>query len=156
MDSHYHLAIMTPHPNLGRGMGRLDGLYAQWFNHRHDRIGHLFQERYWSELLQSESHMLAVIRYIAVNPVPAGMCQRPRHWPWSSARATAGLEPCPDFLDVDWVLRNFAGDTGTAAAIYERLIGDRDCPRLPGTVPDSPGQRVPNRRSPASPRPGRM
>jgi putative transposase len=138
MSNHYHLALTTPEPNLGAGMGRLNQLYAQWFNHRHDRVGHLFQERYWSELLETETHVLAVVRYIAANPVRAGLCRRPREWPWSSARATAGIVPAPAFLDVGWVLRQFAADNGAATEIYRRLVEDGDCPRTSGTVPDSP------------------
>jgi REP element-mobilizing transposase RayT len=129
MDNHYHLALTTPEANLGWGMSRLNQLYAQWFNRRHDRVGHLFQERYWSELLETESHVLAIVRYIAANPVRAGLCERPREWRWSSARATAGLEPVPKFLDVAWILRSFAADTGEARAIYQSLVEDGDCPR---------------------------
>jgi putative transposase len=110
MTNHYHLAVTTPEPNLGAGMGRLNQLYAQWFNHRHDRTGHLFQERYWSELLETEAHVLAVVRYIAENPVRAGLCARPRDWPWSSAPATVGMVPVPAFLDVRWVRTQFAAD----------------------------------------------
>lgn len=131
MKNHYHLALTTPEPNLGMGMSRLNQLYAQWFNHRHDRVGHLFQERYWSQLLEDEAHVLAVVRYIAANPVRAGLCDRAREWPWSSARATAGVVPVPRFLDVAWVLRTFATDTGEAGAIYERMVdAGGDSPRF--------------------------
>ena len=51
MKNHYHLTLTTPEPNLGAGMGRLSQLYAQWFNRRHDRVGHLFQQRYWSQVI---------------------------------------------------------------------------------------------------------
>jgi REP element-mobilizing transposase RayT len=128
MDNHYHLVLMTPERNLGAGMGRLNQIYAQWFNHRHDRVGHLFQERYWSELLESEAHALAVIRYVARNPVRAGLCVRPEEWRWSSARATAGLVNAPRFLDVAWVHRTLGAEIGEAAAIYRRLVADGDCP----------------------------
>jgi putative transposase len=135
MDNHYHLALSTPEPNLGVGMGRLNQLYAQWFNHRHDRTGHLFERRYWSEVLESDAHMLAVVRYVAANPVRAGLCQRPRDWPWSSARATLGLEPAPTFLDVKWVLNQFATDAGAAQSIYAQLVGDGAWPRYSGPSP---------------------
>lgn len=135
MDTHYHLALTTPERNLGAGMGRLNQVYAQWFNHRHDRVGHLFQERYWSELLESEAHTLALVRYIAQNPVRAGLCHRPEAWKWSSARATAGLVTAPRFLDVAWVYETLGADSGEAAAIYQRLVAPGDCPRRAGTVP---------------------
>ena len=135
MENHYHLALRTPEPNLGAGMGRLNQLYVQWFNQRHDRSGHLFERRYWSSVLESDAHQLAVIRYIAANPVRAGLCQRPREWPWSSAQATVGLVPTPSFLDVGWVLDQFAADTGAAQAIYAELVGDGAWPRGSGPGP---------------------
>jgi putative transposase len=137
MDNHYHLALSTPRPNLGAGMGRLNQLYVQWFNRRYDRTGHLFERRYWAALVENEAHMLALIRYIAANPVRAGMCPRPRDWPWSSAQATAGLVSPPTFLDVEWVLSQFAADRGAAAAVYARLIEDGAWPRFTGPGPGS-------------------
>jgi len=139
MGNHYHLALSTPRPNLGAGMGRLNQLYVQWFNRRHDRTGHLFERRYWSAVVESDAHMLALIRYIAENPARAGLCERARDWPWSSARATAGLAPVPRFLDVEWVRGQFAADTGGAAtAHYERLVEDGAWPRSSGPGPASP------------------
>jgi REP element-mobilizing transposase RayT len=138
MGNHYHLALRTPDPNLGAGMGRLNQLYVQSFNHRHDRTGHLFERRYWSAVLESEAHMLALIRYIAANPVRAGLCRRPRDWAWSSAQATAGLVSAPRFLDVEWVLSQFAADTGAASVLYARFVDDGAWPRSSGPGPASP------------------
>ncbi len=139
MSNHYHLALTTPEPNLGAGMGRLNQLYAQWFNHRHDRVGHLFQERYWSRASRDRGARARGRPLHRRKPgprraLPAG----PREWPWSSARATAGIVPAPAFLDVGWVLRQFAADNGAATEIYRHLVEDGDCPRLSGTVPASP------------------
>jgi REP element-mobilizing transposase RayT len=103
MENHFHLALTTPEPNLGAGMRRLNQIYAQWFNHRHDRVGHLFEQRYWSRLLEDEAHVVAVVTYIAANPVRAGLCERPEQWPWSSARAAAGVARAPSFLDSEWL-----------------------------------------------------
>jgi REP element-mobilizing transposase RayT len=100
MTNHYHLTLTTPEPNLGAGMGRLNQLYAQWFNRRHDRVGHLFQERYWCDVLETEAHLFAAVRYIVENPVRAGLCAGAQDWRWSSARAAAGLAPVPAFLDL--------------------------------------------------------
>jgi putative transposase len=100
MTNHYHLTVTTPEPNLGAGMGRLNQLYAQWFNRRHDRVGHLFQERYWCDVLKTEAHLFAAVRYIADNPVRAGLCGKAEDWRWSSARAAAGIVPVPAFLDL--------------------------------------------------------
>jgi REP element-mobilizing transposase RayT len=103
MENHYHLALMTPEPNLGAGMRRLNQIYAQWFNRRHDRVGHLFEQRYWSRLIETEADVFAVVRYICANPVRARLCDRPEEWPWSSARVTTGLVRVPSFLDREWL-----------------------------------------------------
>jgi len=140
MTNHYHLALTTPDPNLGAGMGRLNQLYAQWFNRRHDRIGHLFQERYWSHVIETDERMLAVVRYVAANPVRAGLCGRAEQWRWSSARATAGLAATPDFLDVGWLLGRLAPDRADARLEYRRLVNSterHDC--VPTSTPPDSG-----------------
>jgi len=103
MPNHYHLALTTPEPNLGIGMGRLNQVYAQWFNHRHDRVGHLFEQRYWSRLFETETRFFAVARYIVENPVRAGLADTPTDYRWSSARAMNGVADRPRFLDLTWV-----------------------------------------------------
>jgi putative transposase len=103
MTNHYHLALRTPEANIGAGMHRLNGLYAQAFNRRHRYKGHLFEERYWSGLMETDEHVFSLMRYIVLNPVRAGMCALPHQWSWSSYRATAGLDPTPGFLDLRWL-----------------------------------------------------
>jgi REP-associated tyrosine transposase len=87
MDNHVHLLIETPIANLGDGMRSLHGVFAQQFNARHGRSGHLFQGRYGSVLMRTEGHVWTVAAYIARNPVVAGLCHRPDDWRWSSHRA---------------------------------------------------------------------
>jgi REP-associated tyrosine transposase len=103
MTNHYHVALQTPDPNIGDGMHRLNGLYAQAFNRRHRLKGHLFEERYWSALVETDEHSLNLMRYIVLNPVRARMCALPHQWLWSSYRATAGLDPHPSHLDLRWM-----------------------------------------------------
>jgi REP-associated tyrosine transposase len=93
MGNHFHLAIETPEPNLARGMRAINGWYAQRFNWRHDRTGHVFEGPYHAELIDREAHLLEVTRYVVRNPVRANLCQLPEEWPWSSYRATIGLAP---------------------------------------------------------------
>ena len=83
MGTHFHYLVETPQPNLSAGMHQLNGLYAQWFNQRHGRIGTLFQSRYHATLIDSEEQLAATRDYIAANPVRAGLCSRPEDWPWS-------------------------------------------------------------------------
>ena len=113
MTNHYHLLVQTPEPNVARGMRQLNGVYAQWFNRRHGRVGHLFQGRYGARLVQADEHLLAAVRYIVRNPVRAGLCRAPEEWRWSSHRATLGREP-PGFLDTAALLAHY-GPTPAAA-----------------------------------------
>lgn len=119
MTNHYHLAVCTPEPNIGAGMHRLNGLYAQAFNRRHGFKGHLFEERYWSGLIETEHHAFSLMRYVVLNPVRAGMCTLPHEWPWSSYRATAGIETRPSFLDLRWLADH--GQTAYRSYVLEGL-----------------------------------
>jgi putative transposase len=107
MTNHVHLLIDTPETDLGRGMHRLNGLYAQWFNWRWDLSGHLFQGRFGSEIIESEWHMLEATRYVVLNPVRAGVTRTAEQWPWSSYGAMTARVPPPDFLAVDDLLAYF-------------------------------------------------
>jgi putative transposase len=89
MGNHYHLLVQTREPNLFPGMRDLNGRYARYFNARYDRVGHVFERRYDGRLVQSGRYLLAASRYIALNPVGAGMVSRPEDWPWSAHRALA-------------------------------------------------------------------
>jgi putative transposase len=106
MDTHMHLLIETPEPNLGSGVGRLHTLYAQGFNKAYRRCGHVFQGRFGSVLMRSDEQLLQVARYIALNPVEAGLCARPDEWRWSSHAATLSGEG-PPWLDVQRLLGFF-------------------------------------------------
>jgi putative transposase len=84
MTNHFHLLVETPQPNLSSGMQRLKSGYAAYFNERHSLVGHLFQQRFGSRLIESEEQLSETLRYIALNPVRAGLCDHPAKWPWSS------------------------------------------------------------------------
>ena len=75
MDNHYHLLIETIDPALSRGMRQLNGVYTQSFNRRHNRVGHVFQGRYKAILVQKETYLLELCRYVVLNPVRAKMEQ---------------------------------------------------------------------------------
>ena len=122
MDNHYHLLIETPEANLSRGMRRLNGVYTQVFNRRHQRVGHAFQGRYKSILVDKESYLLELCRYIVLNPLRAGMVSHERDWPWSSYRFTAGVNSAPDWLCVRrvWELLGDGAQGGRGA--YCRFV----------------------------------
>jgi REP element-mobilizing transposase RayT len=120
MDNHVHLVVETPGANLGDGMQFLHGLYAQDFNERHGRVGHLFQGRYGARLLDCDEALWGAIAYVVRNPVEAGLCRRPEDWPWSSHAAThAGR--APDWLGTQQLLRHFAEVGGDPLARYAEL-----------------------------------
>ena len=84
MSNHVHLLVKTAEPNLGAGMQHLHGWYARGFNERHGKRGARFREGYGSRRVMTDENLAAVIRYIPMNPVNAGICVRPEDYEWSS------------------------------------------------------------------------
>jgi putative transposase len=134
MWNHYHLVVETPRPNLPTGMQQLNGPYARWFNDRHDLCGHVFQARYRSILVQKDDHLLALCRYVVLNPVRAGLCRAPDEYHWSSYRATAGMAPAEPFLTTDWLLGWFAGTRAAAQARYRAFVVEDNTDVVAGRV----------------------
>ena len=99
MDNHYHLLVETPDANLSKGMRQLNGRYTQNFNREHHRVGHVFQGRYKAILIDKNSYLLELSRYIVLNPVRAHMVRSVIDWPWSSYRATVGEQVKPGWLN---------------------------------------------------------
>jgi REP element-mobilizing transposase RayT len=122
MTNHYHLLIETPDGNLSLGMRQLNGVYTQLFNKWHGRTGHLFQGRYKAILIQKDSHLLEVCRYVVLNPVRAKMVERPENWKWSSYLATAGKSKPHPSLTTDWVLGQFNRKRGKAEQEYRQFV----------------------------------
>ena len=93
MDNHVHWLLTPTTPDgLARLFRRVHTWWALWFNKKHDRTGHLFQNRYHSSPL-GESHYWNALRYIELNPQRAGLVKRPEDWKWSSAKAHRTGDP---------------------------------------------------------------
>ena len=122
MGTHYHLIVQTPHANLAAGMQMLNGRYAQRFNWRHRRRGHLFGGRFMSVLIEDDTHLMAAHRYVARNPVRAGLCSDPAGWRWSSYRALVGRERPPILLDVKGAMAAFGGFGAAAEIVFMRTV----------------------------------
>lgn len=122
MTNHVHLALETGPVPLSRVVLALHGSYAQAFNQRHQRVGHLFQGRYKALLVQKTSYLLALVRYIHENPVKAGIVSEPRLYRWSSDRFYRG-ESVPDWLDARGLLELLGADPGRAARRYREFMG---------------------------------
>jgi len=135
MNNHYHLLIETPSGNLIRGMRQINGVYTQLFNRIHGQGGHLFQGRYGSVLVEKNSHLLELCRYIVLNPVRAGMVKQPGDWRWSNHRAIVEEEKKPKWLTTDWILLQFGKEREEAIKRYRRFVQD-------GIEAESPWKQV--------------
>ena len=122
MTNHYHLVIETPNANLSRGMRHINGVYTQRINKLNKRSGHVFQGRFKSVLVEKESHLLELARYVVLNPLSAGMVRSAKDWRWSSYRATAGMTECPSFLTANWILAQFDRSRSKAQHAYRRFV----------------------------------
>lgn len=124
MSNHYHLLVETREATLSKGMRQLNGVFTQRFNRRHHRVGYVFQGRYKAILVDKDSYLLELARYIVLNPVRAGMRRSARDWPWSSYRATAGFGEVPAWLTVDWLLSAFGRQRGPAMEACRRFVSE--------------------------------
>jgi REP element-mobilizing transposase RayT len=124
MPNHVHLAVEQGSASLSAFMHALQSSYTQRFNRRHGRVGHLFQGRYKSFLVDSDRYFLALVRYIHENPVKAGIVRAPRSYPWSSDLFfRTGIGPA--WLDLDRALALLAPSRREAMRTYRDLMADR-------------------------------
>lgn len=122
MSNHYHLVLETVEGNLSKGMRQLNGFYSQTYNRRHQKVGHVFQGRYKAIMVEKESYLLELCRYVELNPVRAGMVHNVGDWPWSSYRAMVGGVISPSWLETDFILSSFAAKKGAAIKAYIQFV----------------------------------
>lgn len=125
LGTHYHLVLRTPDANIGAVMRWVNAVYAQTFNKRHRRFGHLVAARYRAKIVSTEEYALEICQYIPLNPVRAGLCERPEQWPWSSYAATIGRAIVPPFLDPTWVLNQFNSDAALARELLQAWVNEK-------------------------------
>ena len=118
MDNHYHIVVETIDSNLSAGMRQLNGVYTQWHNQAHDRVGHVFQGRFKALIVQREAYLLQLVRYVVLNPVRAGVYAMPDQWRWSSYLATVGHAHRPNWLHANWLLGQFGNQYATTVSAY--------------------------------------
>lgn len=124
MSTHYHLLLDVQQDTLQTGMARLNGVYAQGFNKRHGRVGHLFGDRYHCVRVESDGHMLHLLRYLARNPVEAGLCATPSAWPWGSYRGCAGIDEGFPFVDSRLFWSYFSVDPQRATELIRSFVDE--------------------------------
>ncbi len=118
MDNHYHIVIETAEANLSKGMRQLNGVYTQYYNIQHDRVGHVFQGRFKGILVERDEYLLELARYVVLNPVRANVTKAIGAWKWSSYKAMVGKESAPSWLETDWILGQFSRQRKRAIEKY--------------------------------------
>ena len=127
MGNHYHLVLQTRQANLSVLMRRINSVYCLMFNRRHNRSGHVFEGRYKALYVDRDAYLLAVCRYVDLNPVRAGLVESPGRWAWSSYRANAGLLRPPPWLatvELHGVLIGAECENGPPSALAGRRYAD--------------------------------
>jgi len=121
MTNHVHMALQSGEVPLSRPMQNLGFRYTAWINRRFGRAGHLFQGRFKAVLIDADSYLLELVRYIHLNPVRAGMVSKPEDYPWSSHNAYCGGMPLP-WLTTEWVWSQFSTKKKQAINAYGKFV----------------------------------
>jgi REP element-mobilizing transposase RayT len=122
LDNHFHLFLRTPKPNLSAGMHDLESGYASLFNRNYERAGPLFQGRFHSVIVETESHSAELSRYVHLNTVRAGLEDQPLFYRWSSYRFYLDPRGAPDWLDWRTTLAQFGARESAARMAYKRFV----------------------------------
>jgi len=122
MDNHVHLLLKEGEEELSKTMKRIGVSYVSYYNCKYCTTGHLFQDRFKSENVETGEYFLTVVRYIHQNPVKAGICSKVEGWKWSSCTGYYDRVHDPeDLLDRDTVLRMFGEDLSLAKAQFKEF-----------------------------------
>lgn len=103
MSNHAHMIVEQGHEPLGIFFQRLGATYANWFNRKYDRVGHLWQDRFGSRPVEDSNDLINVIRYVHANPVAEGLCTSSAQYPWSSARGDSQVAHTPRTMELTGV-----------------------------------------------------
>ncbi len=136
MSNHYHLLVETPEGKLSRAMHFLNTAYTVFFNRRHKRVGHLFQGRYKSILIEKDRYFLAVSRYIHLNPVRAGIVAEPEDYRWSSYADYITSKEKSAWLCCNLTLDQFSKNRAQARSLYEEFVQEA------ATSEDNPFEKI--------------
>ena len=126
MTTHYHLLIQTPDANLSRCMRHINGVYTQRYNARNGCDGTLFRGRYKSILIDADSYLLELVRYIHRNPLRAGIAGKLKDYPWSSHNGYISKAKKWEWLHKNYILDMFSKDTSLQIISYKRFISTQE------------------------------
>ncbi len=122
MGSHYHLVLETPQGNLLKVMHGINSGYTGYFNRKYDRVGHLFQGRYKGILVDKDAYLLELSRYVHLNPVKAGIVERPEQYKWSSYPGYVWKSKEVLWVEYAWVLSHFGRDKRIGKKRYREFV----------------------------------
>lgn len=122
MSNHIHLLVQVAHTPISKIVHNLAFRYSQGINRRYGKIGHLFQGRFKSILLEESDYFLKLIRYIHMNPVRAKLVSKPEDYQWSGHRAYLGIDDDIVWLTIDYALAKFDNVLGQARHMYNDYI----------------------------------
>lgn len=125
MDNHYHLLLETPHSNLAQIMRHINGSYTAYFNATHRRVGHLFQGRYRSVLIDVDKYCLALSRFIHLSPVKEGVSSSPAAYEWSSYHCYTAGQHAQKWLLTDFLL-SMIGAGSEVRTSYQQYVEAAD------------------------------
>lgn len=126
MSNHIHVLVRTPDPNLGHGIKHAHETFATFVNQKYGEHGHVFGQRFANKLVRDETHLYGCFRYIARNPVAAGLCDAPDEWRWSAHAALMGEEEPHEVLDVAAAFGSLGAPRADARAKYSELTATPD------------------------------
>jgi putative transposase len=122
MSNHIHLLLKEGHEDLGISFRRIGSSYVSWYNWKYNRVGHLFQDRYKSEAVETDSYLLTVLRYIHQNPINAGIVKKIQEYPWSSYREYSHK---PVLCNTDFILNFFSSDPKEAKKLWVKFVHEQ-------------------------------
>jgi putative transposase len=125
MPNHIHLVLRPKRETVPAALRDLLSSYARRFNERWERRGHLVECRYRSTPARDDPHVYRMMRYVALNPVTADLCDRPEAWPYSGYAALLGLRDAPIWLDVMSALQLFDREPSRARREYRAFVEKR-------------------------------
>lgn len=124
LTTHVHAIVETPDESISVGMHYLNMFYGKYFNEKNDRRGNLVRSRYWSKRSVDDAQLIAAFRYVARNPMLAGLCARPEDWYWSSLGTSCGLAQTFPFVDASVVCATLGATEATAPSLLRALVRD--------------------------------
>ena len=130
MTNHYHLLVQTPDANLSRCMRHINGVFTQRYNARHGCDGTLFRGRYKSVLVDADSYVLQLVRYIHNNPLKAGLVKRAEHYIWSSHKGYLSKAKKWQWLYKDFVLAMIAPQPANRIETYRQYMAQDEDEKL--------------------------